>query len=281
MMTKPAMKIGVFDSGIGGLMIAGSIMNAMPDLDIVYCGDTLHLPYGSRSTEAITEYTRRGIEFLFKQNCQIVIVACNTASAAALRSIQQNYLPSSPYVNRRVLGVVVPTLEAAIDHGYKRLGLIATNYIVRTGIYREELQKINPSIEIVQQATPLLVPLIENEGMAWVDDVLNTYLSPMVEQGVDSLLLGCTHYVYLKSRVQSIVGDDVKILSQDDVIPAKLSDYLRRHSEHNDKVGRSGQRDFFLTDITDTYTRASAELFQKTINFKNALDHGYDARISS
>lgn len=280
-MSKAAMKVGVFDSGIGGLMIARSIMETMPDLDIVYCGDTLHLPYGGRSTDAITEYTRRGIEFLFKQNCQIIIVACNTASAAALRTIQQKYLPNSPYADRRVLGVVVPTLETAIDEGYKKLGLIATNYIVRTEIYREELQKINPSIEIVQQSTPLLVPLIENEGMAWIDDVLKSYLEPMLQHGIDSLLLGCTHYVYLKDRVQSMIGADIKILSQDDVIPAKFDNYLKRHPEHNALLARHGGRQFFLTDITDTYTRASANLFDQDILFKNALEHGYDARIAA
>src|SRR5688500_9769698 len=132
------MKLGVFDSGLGGLVIAKSIRAALPEHDMIYLGDTLHVPYGSRSEEAVMRYTRQSMEFLFKQNCQLIIMACNTASAITLRHLQQNFLVQE-YPKRRILGVVVPTLELAIEKGYKRIGLLATERIVRSAIYKTEL----------------------------------------------------------------------------------------------------------------------------------------------
>ncbi|HRQ62222.1 MAG TPA: aspartate/glutamate racemase family protein, partial [Alphaproteobacteria bacterium] len=147
----------------------------MPDLDMVYFGDTLHLPYGNRSQEAIHTYTRNAMGFLFQQGCKLIIVACNTASAAALRQLQQQWLPGV-YSDRRILGVVVPTLEAAIDGGHRNIGLLATNYIVKSDIYGEELKKINPAITLHSIAAPLLVPMIENDGLEWVEPALSRYL---------------------------------------------------------------------------------------------------------
>lgn len=266
-LSKGNMKLGVFDSGLGGLVIARSIREAMPDLDMVYLGDTLHVPYGSRSTEAIYQHSLASIRFLFDQGCPLVIVACNTASAAALRRIQQEFLVRE-YPDKRVLGVVVPTLETALDEGYAHLGLIATNYIVRSGIYAEELQKLKPSMKIVQQASPLLVPLIENAGEPWMDSVLESYLEPLLDQGIDSLLLGCTHYPHAKDRVRRIVGDDVAVLSQDEIVPAKLTDYLDRHPEIDALLGRSGEEVFYLSDITDTYRDASKAIYGYPIEFQ-------------
>lgn len=171
------MKLGVFDSGLGGLLIARAIRETLPDVDMVYFGDTLHLPYGNRSVEAIYAYSRNAMDFLFAQDCQLVVTACNTVSASALRPLQQVYLPAR-FPDRRILGVVVPTLECCLDRGYKNLGVIATHHIVRSGIYAAELTKLDPAIKIHQQATPLLVPMIENDGMKWIRPVLEEYLAP-------------------------------------------------------------------------------------------------------
>jgi glutamate racemase len=229
------MKLGIFDSGLGGLLIAKSIQDRMPDLDIIYLGDTLHLPYGNRSEQAIYSYTRACVDYLFKQECELVIVACNTASASALRKLQQGYLKEN-YPGRRILGVVVPMIEAALDRGHHNIGLIGTNYTVHSNVYEEELRKINPSIKLSQVNTPLLVPLIEYDGLEWVDSVLKRYLKPLEEEKIESLLLSCTHYVCLKDRIRKEFGMDV--LSQDEIIPLKLENYLERHPEINARISR-------------------------------------------
>lgn len=264
------MKLGVFDSGLGGLLIAKSIRKALPDIDMVYFGDTLHLPYGNRSFEAIYEYSKRAIEFLFAQDCTLIITACNTASAKALRKLQQDYLPNSPYADRRILGVVVPTLETAIDRGYKHLGVIATNYTIESGIYPDELKKIDPEIRIIQKNTPLLVPLIENNGREWLPPVLEHYLRPMVQEGIECLILGCTHFPFVKDEIQNILGENVSLISQDNIIPDKLIDYLRRHPEIAQNIQHNGHSEFIVSDVTKSYADAATLIYQSPIHIEFA-----------
>ncbi|MCD8566436.1 MAG: glutamate racemase [Alphaproteobacteria bacterium] len=262
------MKLGVFDSGLGGLLIAKSIQDHMPDLDTVYLGDTLHLPYGNRSREAIYGYTRAAMDFLFKQDCQLIIVACNTASAAALRQLQQEWLPHA-YPERRILGVVVPTLEAAIDSGARSIGLLATNYIVRSQAYEEELKKLNPAIELHPIAAPLLVPMIENDGLEWVEPALKRYLKHVEGQALDSLILGCTHYPLIKREIAGLLPG-VRLISQDDIIPPKLEDYLRRHPEIAGKITRGGRHSFFVSDVTPGYESAAERLYGHPLTLEKA-----------
>lgn len=252
-------------------MIARAIRDALPDLDMVYFGDTLHLPYGNRSFEALYAYSCRAMDFLFAQmDCNLVIVACNTVSAGVLRRMQQEYLVKN-YPDRRILGVVVPTLECAIDRGYRNLGVIATNFTINSGIYPLELQKINPQIQIHQINTPLLVPLIENGGMKWIEDVLCDYLAPMKAQNVECLILGCTHYPMIKAHIAEVMGDGVELLSQDEILPQKLSDYLVRHPEIADKISRHAQDQFFVSDITQHYRESASRIYGADIEI-NALD---------
>ncbi len=262
------MKLGIFDSGLGGLLIAKSVREEMPDIDIIYFGDTLHLPYGNRSKQAIYEYSKRAIEFLFEQDCNLIITACNTVSASALRQLQQEYLPHSDYSNRRILGVVVPTLECAIDAGCKNIGLIATNYTVNSNVYAEELQKLDPNIRMFQANTPLLVPLIENDGMQWLSSVLESYLTPLLKNNIECLILGCTHYPFLKAEIRKIIGDDIAIIAQDDIIPLKLKSYMERHSEIAGKITRGGQSNFIVSDLTDSYKRAAYKIYGQEILIK-------------
>lgn len=262
------MRVGVFDSGLGGLLINQAINAYLPDLDTVYLGDTLHLPYGNRSKGAIYDYTLRAMQFLFeKQDCKLIILACNTASAAALRRLQQEYLPRH-YPDRRILGVVVPTLEAAIEQEHRNLGLIATNYIVSSDIYAEELGKINSDIKIHQTATPLLVPLIENGGEEWLDSVLSRYLSPLFDARIENLILGCTHYVSLKAHIRTMC--DIPVIAQDDIIPPKLLDYLGRHPEIEADLTRNAMREFYVSDVTENYTFAAQKLYGQNINTRKA-----------
>jgi len=259
------MKLGIFDSGLGGLVIAKAIRERLPDIDMLYYGDTLHLPYGNRSDEAIFMYTQRAMDVMFDQGCQLIVIACNTASAAALRRLQQTWLADA-HPGKNIIGVVVPTLETALDRGHKKLGVLATNYIIRSNVYHEELVKIDPAIEIVQQASPLLVPLIENDGMEWVEPILRHYLDPLLVQNMECLILGCTHYPALKGLVRDIIGDDIDLLSQDEIIPEKLAHYLDRHPEY--KIEKNGQSEFYVSDLTDNYLAAARRIYGTEIKVK-------------
>ncbi len=269
------MKIGIFDSGLGGLVIGRTIIAALPDYDYLYLGDTLHVPYGKRSAETIFNLTKAAVEWLFAQECQLIIIACNTASATALRRLQQTYLPTSSYSDRRILGVVVPTLEQAIDHGATKLGLIGTQHTIQSNVYGEELQKLNPAIEIVSQTTPLLVPLIENQGLKWVRPILEEYLVPLKKAGIENLILGCTHYPILKPFIHEIFGSDFPLLSQEEIIPPKLIDYLNRHPEYEHKLTKNAARQFYVTDLASHYHATASHLFDDEIVLEKVLlfDH--------
>lgn len=261
-MKKTGQKIGIFDSGLGGLYIARAVRAALPDYDYVYLGDTLHVPYGPRSDEAIYALSEAAMRHLFAQDCAMVLMACNTASAAALRALQQGFL-ARDYPDRRILGVIVPTLEAAIESGYTRIGLIATARTAASGIYEAELKKINPAIELHTQATPLLVPLMEQGGEAYLDQVLGDYLAPLADQAIDGLILGCTHYAGLKARIGRHVS--CAVFSQDDIIPAKTADYLSRHPEMAARLSRGGTMSVHVTDLNDHFSRNISALWQDDI----------------
>ncbi|MCB9989119.1 MAG: glutamate racemase [Rhodospirillales bacterium] len=259
------MKLGVFDSGLGGLVITRAIRTHLPHHDLIYMGDTLHMPYGGRSRDAIYHYTRQAMEYLFSaHDCKLIIIACNTASAAALRRLQQEYLPEH-YPDRRILGVVVPTLEEAYEKRLKRIGLLATHQIVCSGVYQEELSKLDPDIRIVPQASPLLVPMIEHGGMRWIEPVLESYIQPLVDSGIEGLILGCTHYPYLKDTIRTMIGSDVALLSQDEIIPRKLADYLQRHPEIDSAISQTGKSRFLVTDVTDNYVCSAQDIFRDSL----------------
>lgn len=255
------MKLGIFDSGLGGLVITKAVRDYLPDLDILYFGDTLRLPYGNRSADVIYDYTQQAMQYMFDQDCTLIVIACNTGSVSALRRLQQEWLPKHYNKERNILGVVVPTLETAIEHGYKRLGLIATNFTIRSNAYETELRKIDPSITMVQRSTPLLVPLIENDGLQWADPILRHYLEPMIEEGIECLILGCTHYPFLKTQIRSILGNKIELLSQDEIIPRKLADYLQRHPEYNSRISRSGKIQFIVSDLNDNYRKSAEAIY--------------------
>jgi glutamate racemase len=260
------MKIGIFDSGLGGLIITHAVSQALPQYDYLYLGDTARVPYGNRSREAVYEFTRQAVDYLIAQGCGLIIIACNTASAEALRRLQQDYLPQlHPEVT--VLGVLIPAAEAAAAASRSgHIGVLATSGTVASGAFDRELQKLRPDSKIISQAAPLLVPLVEYDGLEWADPILAAYLKPLT--GIDTLILGCTHYPLLKDEIRRQVGEGVTVLSQDEFIPAKVSAYLEHHPELRGRLSTGGSVHFTVTDKTAQAVRLAAHLYGRDIELE-------------
>lgn len=246
------MKIGIFDSGLGGLIIAKAIHKIMPEYDYVYFGDTKRVPYGNKSHDAVYEFTKQAIDYLFrKENCAIIIIACNTASARALRDIQQKYLPKN-FPNkkdqRRVLGVLVPAAETASL--YKRVGVLATLGTVASNTFPIEIKKSNKKIKVFQNPAPVLVSIIEEGENKLSRPFLSKYLKPFMNKKLDALVLGCTHYPILKKEIKKLIPKDVKVISQDEIVPKRLKEYFIRHPEITARLSKNKSVKILVTDQT-------------------------------
>ncbi len=262
------MRIGIFDSGLGGLVIARAIFKQLPQYDYIYLGDTKHLPYGNKSSKQVYNLTRDAVKFLFDQECELVVLACNTASALALRKLQQEFLPKY-YPDRRVLGVVIPTLEVVSKVTFDtKIGVIATAATAKSHIYKKELQKINPHLKIFEQAAPELAMMIEENQITNIGPLLKKYLKPLTKQGITALVLGCTHYPIIKSEIGQALGKNVKIICQTDIIPLKLKEYLWRHPEINRRLNKSSNRQFLVTKSSEHFNTVAKRLFGREIKFK-------------
>lgn len=260
-------RIGIFDSGFGGLDVTRTIVHALPEYDYTYLGDTARAPYGDRSQETIYEFTKQAVEFLFNHDCELIIVACNTASSEALRKIQQEYLPKE-HPDKRVLGVLIPaTEEAMVRSRSKKIGVIATHGTVAPGAYLRELAKFDPEVQVFQNACPLLVPIVEagEQDSPETKGILERYLAPLLRENIDTLILGCTHYGILESQIREIVGPNITIISSAAVVPEKLAGYLARHTDLEAKLGKGASIRFFSTDTTDSFERLGSKFFGRTI----------------
>ena len=247
--------IGVFDSGFGGLTILQAFLDKLPEYDYVYLGDNARTPYGNKSQSVIYEYTREAVEFLFRRGSRLIILACNTASAKALRKIQQEWLPLH-YPDRRVLGVVIPLAEEAVTASrHRRIGVIGTRATIESKVYEQELLKLETDLKIYGQPCPLLVPLVEENwvGKPETTMILKKYLRPLKTKHIDTLILGCTHYPFLKKYVERIMGKNCHILDAPGIVADKLAYYLQRHPEIEEKLPKSGQRAFYTTDDTERF----------------------------
>ncbi len=262
------MRIGFFDSGLGGLLIFKNVAKKLPGYDYFYLGDTKRVPYGTRSPQAVYQFTKKAVEYLFSQNCQLIILACNTASALALRKIQREYLPGR-HPSRRVLGVIIPTVEAALEERkIKRVGILATSSTVQSGAFVKEFKKAGRKIKVFQQAAPLLVPLVESGGLKYAAPILKDYLRPLLKKNVETIVLGCTHYPALKNKIRQMVGRKIRIISPDEIIPEKLADYLKRHPEIEKKLTKGGRKVFAVTDLTPNFKKTAGEWLKKKISLK-------------
>lgn len=261
--------IGVFDSGYGGLTVLRSLVDRLPDYDYLYLGDNARSPYGTRSFDTVYRYTLQCVKWLLAQDCLLVILACNTASAKALRTIQQKDLPQlNP--EARVLGVIRPTTEVIGKYSDKgAIGILATSGTVQSDSYRIEIEKFFPGLHIEQEACPMWVPLVENnehttEGADYfVRKHVESILSR--DEKIDALLLACTHYPLLKEKIEKHLPEGVKLVGQGDIVAESLEDYLGRHPEIEKKITKEGDRRFYTTD-------AAAEFDQKaTVFFGDAV----------
>jgi glutamate racemase len=264
---ESVMKIGVFDSGLGGLFITRALIEALPQYSYVYLGDTKRVPYGNRSQETIYQYTREAVDFLFAEDCQLIIIACNTASAEALPRIQQEYLPTFP-PDRRVLGVIVPTIEEVDELQSKRVGVLATRATVGSQAYPREFTKRGVETQVFQQAAPLLVPLVENNALDFAQPLLEHYLAPLLEARIDTLLLGCTHYSALLPLLTNVLPPNIRVVAQDAIVPASLSRYLDNHPEIEEKLDTQGQNRWLVTDITPAYAILAEQLLNRPVSLE-------------
>src|SRR3989344_1085793 len=250
------MNIGIFDSGLGGLSIFKKIIAELPRYNYIYLGDNARVPYGNRSSELIYEFTKNAVGFLMKQNCHLVILACNAATSSALRRIQQEYLPNH-YPKKRVLGVIRPVVEIAVANHYKKKGVIGARVTIHVGGYQKKFKKLFPKNIVYQTACPLLVPIIEEGKLNWkgLDLILKEYLTPLKRKGIRSLILGCTHYGLIADKIQKILGQNIEIISQGETTTGKLKNYLLRHPEIESKLGKNSLRKYYVTDLNKQYKK--------------------------
>lgn len=261
--------IGVFDSGYGGLTVLKEIITKLPQYDYIYLGDNARAPYGPRSFDTVYHYTFQCVRWLFKQGCPLVILACNTASAKALRTIQQNDLPVINH-GKRVLGVIRPTTEIIGNFTKNnQVGILGTYGTVQSHSYPIEIEKFFPSIRVYQQACPMWVPLIENNEhkSRGADYFIEKNIRQLFAQstGIDTILLACTHYPLLLDKLKEYVPAETTILSQGEIVADRLEDYLTRHAELAEKCAKNGHLRFITTDSAEDFDNHGTLFFGKPV----------------
>ncbi|MFN3939798.1 MAG: glutamate racemase [Chitinophagales bacterium] len=264
--------IGVFDSGYGGLTVLKEIVKQLPAYDYIYLGDNARAPYGNRSFEAVYAFTWQCVQHLFAMGCQLVILACNTASAKALRSIQQFDLPSLD-AHRRVLGVIRPTAEVIGNATQsKHIGIFATAGTVRSDTYPMEIKKFFPHVHVYQQACPMWVPIVENNEMhtPGADYFIAKYIRELLNQSeqIDTIVLGCTHYPLLIPQMKKYLPAHITIVSQDALVAASLADYLQRHPEMEAVCSKNNRIEFFTTDDCENFDNHAQLFFGRPVKSK-------------
>lgn len=261
--------IGVFDSGYGGLTILSKFKEILPHNDFIYLGDNARTPYGTRSFEIVYEFTLQAVTRLFELGCHLVILACNTASAKALRSIQINNLPQID-PNRRVLGVIRPTVEC-IDSitQSKHVGILATSGTIKSESYIIEVHKLFPEIKVTGQACPMWVPLVEyNEAQApGADYFVKKYIDELLakDNQIDTIILGCTHYPLLLPKIKQYVPKGIHIVSQGELVANSLQNYLKRHPEMDARCTRGGTCTYFTTEAEEKFADSASTFLNESI----------------
>jgi len=261
--------IGIFDSGYGGLTVFKSIADKLPEYNYIYMGDNARSPYGDHSYETVYQYTLECVEWLFAQGCPLVILACNTASAKALRTIQQRVLPVK-YPNHRVLGVIRPTAE--VIGGYTEtntIGVMGTRGTVNSESYPIEISHFFPELNVVQQSCPLWVPLIENNEHInpGADYFVRKYVDELLAKSpaIDTILLACTHYPLLIPKLRAMLPEGFKLVAQGDIVAHSLADYLQRHPELEIQLGRARSKKFYTSGDEKVFDQNASIFFDENV----------------
>lgn len=270
--------IGVFDSGYGGLTVLQQLVKQLPQYDYLYLGDNARSPYGTRSFETVYRYTLQSVEWLLQQHCPLVILACNTASAKALRTIQQkDQQRLNPHA--RILGVIRPSTETIGNYTKTNsIGILATSGTVLSDSYPIEIHKFFPGVKIQQEACPMWVPLVENneyesEGADYfIQKHIQNILSR--DKNIDTLLLACTHYPLLRQKIEQYLPTGVRLLSQGEIVAASLKDYLHRHPQIENQILKNADRVFYTTDAPDDFNTKATIFFGERVESKHVdLQH--------
>lgn len=257
--------IGVFDSGIGGLTVAHAISRLLPQEQIIYFGDTAHLPYGDKSKDLIQTYASEITDFLLhRKHCKCIVIACNTASAAAYETLRDSHKGSVPIFN-----VIDPIIESVVaDESIKHVGIIATKTTILSGVYQEKLSRRRPGLKYSALATPLLAPMIEegfyNNNISHT--VIQNYLKQPELQGIDALILGCTHYVMIRKEINEFYGGKVKLFDSTDIVADKLKIILAKENLLTDMP--LGENLFYVSDYTESFEQAAKAFYGKAIKLK-------------
>lgn len=267
--------IGVFDSGYGGLTLLKEFVKVLPEYDYLYLGDNARAPYGNRSFDTVHEFTLQSVQQLFAMGCELVVLACNTASAKALRTIQQTDLPRiAP--QKRVLGVIRPTTEVVGKYSKTgHVGVLGTTGTILSNSYPIEIEKFFPQLTVHQEACPMWVPLVENnefesEGADYfIQKNINSLLSK--DSQIDTIILGCTHYPLLINKIKKYLPNNITLLSQGEIVAESLADYLKRHAEIADKCTKGATIDFYTTDSIENFDKAAALFFGKEVKSKHMV----------
>jgi glutamate racemase len=257
--------IGVFDSGIGGLTVASSIKGLLPKETLIYFGDTVHLPYGDKSEHAIESYVKTISGFLFEQNCKCIVVACNSASSVLSDKLLE-------HIPIPVLNVIDPVIElVASNKAYKSVGVIGTKRTIDSGIYGRKIKEIRPDIHVVEIATPLLAPMIE-EGFHHGEiahSVIAEYLGDL--EPIDALILGCTHYPLIKEEIRSVVGKSVELLDAPELVAKALVAVLSERDARNEGIHSPSK--FYVSDLTDSFQATAETFFGRELHL---VEHAFD-----
>lgn len=264
--------IGIFDSGYGGLTILRQIRSLMPQYDYLYLGDNARAPYGTRSFDIVYEFTLQAVRFLFEQGCHLVILGCNTASAKALRSIQQNNLPQMD-PERRVLGVIRPTVEVVGNISQSRhVGIMATMGTIRSATYDLEIAKLHPDIKVTGEACPMWVPLVENDeyDSPGADYFVKKNIDNLLSRDpqIDSVILGCTHYPLLLNKIRKYMPPGVHVIEQGFYVADSLRDYLNRHPVMAKMVTCDGTTRFLTTEQAEEFQSKAATFMNESLTAK-------------
>ena len=265
-------RIGIFDSGYGGLTVLKEMIKELPEYDFVYLGDNARAPYGGRDFETVYKFTLECVNLLFQKNCPLVILACNTASARALRTIQQKDLPNI-HPNHRVLGIIRPTTEI-IGHFTQthHIGILATEGTVKSESYLIEIQKFFPHLKVLQEACPMWVPLVENnEHLSdGANYFVKKYLDNLLKQDpyIDTILLACTHYPLMIPKIKQFLPAHIKIISQGNIVAKSLKNYLIRHPEIDAQLSKTGKKEIYTTMDAQAFEKKATLFFGENIKAK-------------